>query len=496
MNISNYFFDQAAKNPDKSAIIHGNNSITYGELAAEVKKTAQYIYGKGIRKNDRVLVFIPMGIDLYRIVLAIFSVGATAVFIDEWTDKSALLKACKTAKCKAMITGLKVRFFSMFYHETRSIPIKLLISGRAKNLMDPISVDKDDSALITFTTGSTGLPKAADRSHGFLSLQLEIIGNEMNNSGYDVAMVNLPVVLFSNLAQGISSVIPLYNSIQPDRSDWNAIAAQLNIHKVTQITGSPYFLSGIADHFRKKDQTVSGITKIFTGGGPVFPDQARMLLFVFTSARIKVVYGSTEAEPISLIDAENLLELYTMEQKGLPAGVPHPSLNVKIVRMTEKIEQKMKSDKFEQMKVKEEEIGEILISGSPVLDRYFPAEKNLPTNKVQVNEVLWHRTGDSGYIKNDILYLTGRVQEIIKRENKYYAPFIEELKINAHPFVKNGCIIQSENKIVLFIQLEKGCIISEKLFDFPFDELRIIDEFPRDPRHHTKIDYRALRKLI
>jgi non-ribosomal peptide synthetase component E (peptide arylation enzyme) len=111
-NVTDLFFAHAEKSPARCAIVNGKNRISYGELATQVKQTAAYFQSKGIGKGDRVLVFLPMGIDLYRTVLALFDIGATVVFLDEWVSRERLDVCCRLAKCKAWIGGWKVKILS------------------------------------------------------------------------------------------------------------------------------------------------------------------------------------------------------------------------------------------------------------------------------------------------------------------------------------------------------------------------------------------------
>ncbi|MGL5891956.1 MAG: AMP-binding protein, partial [Bacteroidia bacterium] len=84
MNITRHFFEAAEKHPENPAIIDRDGTVlSFGELAGEVKKAAAYYRSKGIGRGDRVLVFVPMSIPLYRCVLALFHIGAVAVFLDE-----------------------------------------------------------------------------------------------------------------------------------------------------------------------------------------------------------------------------------------------------------------------------------------------------------------------------------------------------------------------------------------------------------------------------
>ncbi|HEY6162332.1 MAG TPA: AMP-binding protein, partial [Bacteroidia bacterium] len=166
-NITDLFFEAAAKYPGKPAIIYKEEAITFSVFAREVDATAAYFIKKGIMQGDRVMIFVPMSIDLYRIVLALFRIGATAVFLDEWVSKARMEECCKVAQCKAFIGGFKARTLALLSSELRKIPIKL---GTKKTNGGPLSekrkVTFSDTALITFTTGSTGIPKAAKRTHG------------------------------------------------------------------------------------------------------------------------------------------------------------------------------------------------------------------------------------------------------------------------------------------------------------------------------------------
>ena len=77
-------FEIAARAPDRVAIIHRGHSVTYAELARRVQARATSLKRHGIGSGDRILVFVPMSIPLYEILLAVFSVGAAAVFMDAW----------------------------------------------------------------------------------------------------------------------------------------------------------------------------------------------------------------------------------------------------------------------------------------------------------------------------------------------------------------------------------------------------------------------------
>ena len=112
-NIVEILFENAQKHQEKLAIIHKKEKITYGELAHGLKDYAQYFLSKGIKKGDNVLVFVPMTIELYKILCAIFYIGATAVFVDAWADKNRLDQA------EEIICGIENRTFEIILSQDR-----------------------------------------------------------------------------------------------------------------------------------------------------------------------------------------------------------------------------------------------------------------------------------------------------------------------------------------------------------------------------------------
>src|SRR3989339_416747 len=102
-NIVELVVENSCKHPSKIAISHNHRSITYKNLIEETKSIGLYLKEKGINKGDKVLIFVPMSIELYKIILAIFYIGATAIFLDAWSSKKRLEQAVNLSDCKAFI---------------------------------------------------------------------------------------------------------------------------------------------------------------------------------------------------------------------------------------------------------------------------------------------------------------------------------------------------------------------------------------------------------
>ncbi|MBD79214.1 MAG: AMP-dependent synthetase [Crocinitomicaceae bacterium] len=496
MNIVNLFLNAAKKYPNHTAIIELDKKISYEELNKQVIQTAAYFKSKGLKKGDRVLVFAPMSINLYRIVLALFYIGATAVFLDEWVSMKRLELCCEIARCRGFIGGFKATAFSWFSAPLRRIPIKLNLTKMEQGLPTMEKVEAETPALITFTTGSTGTPKAALRSHGFLNEQFNALLDEIDPSETDIDMPVLPIVLFVNLGVGCTSVIANFKMTKPNSLNPSKIASQLQKNGVTRITASPFFIKKVAEYSKENKLNFPKLDKVFTGGAPVFPTEAKLYCDAFPKTESKIVYGSTEAEPISSISAK---ELATNKQldKGLPVGIPYHKAQVKIIAIEEGAIVVSSESELDQLELEEGEIGEIIVEGPHVLKQYFNNEEAFRQNKIIVDDKIWHRTGDSGYTQNEELFLTGRCKQLIHSNNEIISPFIIENQVQAIEGIEVGTVIKIKNDVVLVVQSKLAKEkVKELVHGIRHNRISILAKIPMDPRHNSKIDYEKLKTVL
>ncbi|HLP54354.1 MAG TPA: AMP-binding protein [Fluviicola sp.] len=505
-NIIDLFTEAAQRTPDRIAIIEGEKRISFSELDRQITAIAAYFQAKGIRKGDRVLVFVPMSIDLYRIVLALFRMGATAVFLDEWVSRERLDICCKVAQCRAWIGGWKVHFLSFLSKELRSMPVKLGLSYEDSFAFQPVVTAETDTALITFTTGSTGIPKAAKRTHGFLREQFSALIETIQPGENDVDMPVLPIVLMINLGIGCTSVIAPYKSSKPHTLKPELIIDLLKKHNVTRLVASPYFVKRVAERIIDQRLELPYLTKVFTGGAPVFPKEATLYKQAFPDALVEIVYGSTESEPISSIDAVEFTrsdDWSVAQLGGLPVGIPYHGTAVKIIRISDGPIQCNSPEELSEWEQEPQQIGEIIVSGKHVLREYINNEEALLRNKIFIGDECWHRTGDSGFFDgNGRLLLTGRCATLIEHNGLLIATFIVENELQLLEEVEMATLLKINNKMVAIVEFKRGASNNEAFHQklktkLPFlDELRQIRRMPRDPRHHSKVDYGKLKEVL
>ena len=126
-NLVEIFFQAAKQYPENIAIVYKGKQVTYRELNEQVQSSMDYFSKKGIRKGDRILVFVPMSIALYKTVLALFGLGATVVFVDEWSDKSRLRKALQVVDVHAIVAPKKYIWLAYLISPFRNISKKISV---------------------------------------------------------------------------------------------------------------------------------------------------------------------------------------------------------------------------------------------------------------------------------------------------------------------------------------------------------------------------------
>ncbi len=499
-NIVSLFLIASKKTPKKIAIIDKDAQISFAELEQRVIKRAAYLVDKGIQERDKVFVFIPMSIDLYVNVLALFYIGAVAVFIDEWVSLKRLGMCATLTKCKAYIGGgWKLKMLSWFSKPLSAIRLKLDVKGELTKELPMAKVDAEDMTLITFTTGSTGKPKGAVRSHKLLLGQFNALRDLLDENEDVVDMPMLPIVLLLNLAISRTSVIANTSFTKPEAFDAAQVYHQIVAHNIERITCSPYYAKALALHYKNNNVTKL-LQKMLVGGAPVFPSDAKQICTYLCKDAV-VLYGSTEAEPMAHIRMHELVDNHSNLQHGLAVGKIHPNTKLAIVTYKDAV---VEYDYFLENQLPIGVAGEIMVSGDHVLRGYINNAAAVDRNKIySYNNVLWHRTGDAGLVDNKgIVRLLGRCQQVIEHNEVTLYPFIIEAALLEIEGVTIGTLIKTASTVMIIVEVvgNKNDIkvsIETLLHTFNIQDasIRFVSAIPRDPRHHSKIDYAALQKL-
>lgn len=498
-NITSLLDAAAARHPERPALIFGNEKISFADILTQVKQCANLLASRGLKPGERVILMIPMSPELYIAMLAIIRCGAAAVFVDPWIPMRQIVAFSAFAKPSGFIGIPKSHLLRLMSPKLAcikisastgsvilGIPAQFSLNATTKKSTDmkPAPVSLDDSALITFTSGSSGIPKGANRTHGFLIAQYEALCHELDYRDDDIDMPMFPVFALRNLAAGITSVIPEMDFRKVAEVDPVIINWQIQENGVTLVTASPPFIDQLA-----KLETPPVLRKILTGGAPVTAKQLTQWHQAFPFAEIDIIYGSTEAEPVAHLSSHERLK--SEDKEGFCCGNPTSLLKTRVIKIRNG---PVSPEELDILTLPQGETGELLVSGKHVGRDYFNNPEAVRENKIIMPDgTCWHRMGDTGYCDAEgRFFLTGRVHSTIVRNGQLLHAQIVEADVSKQiPVAKRVAALEQNGKLVIIIQGEptKHSIDADKII-FTNKPL------PLDPRHNSKIDYFKLRNLL
>lgn len=456
------FAQAATRYHDRTALIDGDGTAyRFSQVQGLAKTFAARWHADGVRPGDRVLIAMGIGVDLYASLAALWSLGATVVLPEPAMGLAGVKTAVHATRPKFFCAASPYRW------------IKLLIPGlwRTK-LLSPkqqgtadvpeVVVDPESTALISFTSGTTGTPKAIPRSHAFLMAQWKAVAPLLHSRSAEVDLVTFPVFVLINLAEGRTSVLPNWKMSKLAHLDPDALVRWISANGCTRALLPPALCEKLVEA-----QDIGSLHHILTGGGPVFPDIVLSLHKVAEHLEITTVYGSTEAEPIA--------HAQTTEQGyGLLVGHPVDAVQLRIVDT------------------------EIQVAGDHVNTGYLDPTRDAET-KVRDGDTIWHRTGDAGKLdEQGRLWLLGRVGDQVETQNGVQYPFAVETTARMWPGIARVALLEIEKEPVLVIEGEATQIDTWRgnAKALGIKDVRHIGKIPLDKRHHSKVDRNALRAAL
>jgi acyl-CoA synthetase (AMP-forming)/AMP-acid ligase II len=517
VNIAHLLARAVSAHPHRPALIFSRPTrvITFRELDDRASRLAGGLHALGLHGGDRAIVLAPISPYLYAGLIALFRLGAAAVFLDPQAGRTQLDRAAALTDAKALIGSRRALWLRWLSPALRRIPVRLRAEGGGANTLSYLArvsqprpqiveVEPETPALITFTGGSTDScgPRGVLRTHRLLNAQHAAIARALPVHPGDVDMPAFPIVTLHNLAAGITSVIPDFPFRRPEAVQPEWVLRQINPFGVTTASGSPAYWRPIAEHCLSRSLTLP-LRRILTGGAPVAPALIERLSRIAPRAEILSVYGSTEAEPVALMPAHEILSetaALTANGTGIPLGHPVSEICVKV--LNERGEEQPAG-----------ECGEIWVTGEHVARAYFANPQAEAANKrVGAEGRLWHRMGDMGY--KDVrgrMWLSGRVNTVILRAGRAVYPVPVEAAIEPLPFVRRAALVGLPDaalgeRAVLVIEFARRTpcpadwqarlrtICAEQ--GWPVDDVRAIPRLPVDARHNARIDYRKLKQWL
>ncbi|MDW3648181.1 MAG: AMP-binding protein [Bacteroidia bacterium] len=499
-NIIGLFLDCAEKNPEQIALIDKNGrAYSYQELRTQVESRAAYLYKHGLRSGDEVLICCGQDIDLIRNVLALFYLGAIAVYPGDWTQRTYLEKCCQAQACKAMIAAPKARLMAYFSKPLRKIPLKMEAHSPNYHSIFPLAkVQEEQNALISFVQKEDQI-LALKRSHKDLHTLFQSLLEIQDPQAWEIAAHNSLESLLSYLSMGATSVMLDFKRKVLQKQEVEKLFQVLSLYKINRLNCDPAMLRALSDYLIVEVEDLADLQKVYIQG-PAFPIQDAHL---FTEAlpRTEITYAYTAAQmpPLTTAGIRDILH-FSKRDQGCYLGQKLGGVNIKLLDIVDKEVRKLNYQEFSRLLVPSGEIGEVLLKIDPIVQEKNP-ELYTKEEVLQVEGDLWYKSGDTARFKSGRLYYTGKKESLMEYKLKVLSPFMYEHYLQEINSIAQATLLELDGKLSIIIEARKENLqekIGEELkhISLHFDQVIFVRKIPMLKEGSSGIDYTALKNML
>lgn len=470
---------------------------SFRELHREVESRERCLIERGLCPGQRILLFAPPSYELLLLMLAAMRLGISLLYADVQTGLRRGGAALKSAPADVVAVNRGTFFLRLLFPKLLQIPLLLRIDfseerrgrkvrkggraaakdgisggrqrreeGESFALLGPAGPSEDTEALLTMTTGSTGSAKTVIRTHGELLRQLRLTMENQGESGGECVLVSSFMYCFSNLLMGNAVALPELHLGIPLWSYWERRLRHFSSLPIRSLMTTPDFCL----HFKN---AFPGLRELYIGGAILNIREAERILANYPGVRISYIYGATECNLIARTELSDYVRI--LRERGescLGGAVSGVSIRI--------------------------EGGEILVKSDALL-RGSLAKGG---REEREREGSWHRSGDLGELREGKLYYLGRRDVyLVKKGRRVPSGPLEQRLLLRFPTLSKAACFYSGGKNRLFYEECGGKTEREQIREFLREEgilenteLCRIGRIPRDRKHHSKTDYRALKK--
>ncbi len=512
-NLASLLEDTTAAQPDRDAIVLGETRLTYAQVNGAANQVANLLASRGIQKGDKVALSCP-NLPYFSIVyFGILKAGATVVPLNvllkgrevayHLADSDAKAYFCFQGTPELAIgaeghagfveTDACTDFFMITADPMAASPIEgtetmVQAMGQQPGTFDTVVTDEDDTAVILYTSGTTGQPKGAELRHRNMR-DNALAGADLFGASKDRPDTYLCVLpLFHSFGQTViqnggfafgGTVVML-----PRFEAGPALELMLK-HKVTFFAGVPTMYWGLLGAL-EEGVDVSALAenlRVAAAGGSALPVEVHKNFQKKFGVSILEGYGLSETSPVASFSP------YGEEPRVGSIGKPIPGVEMKL----------LKPDSWDEIDGSDPDaVGEIAIKGHNIMKGYY----NRPDATAESIQDGWFRSGDLGRKDEDgWYYIVDRSKDMIIRGGyNVYPREIEEVLLT-HPAVSLAAVIgvpheSHGEEIKAVVILEKDASVTEEELVAWGKEQMASYKYPRQVQIVTDLPMTATGKIL
>jgi long-chain acyl-CoA synthetase len=448
LNLAILLEDSAREVPERTAIVFEETKLSYAALNAAANQVANILTLAGIQKGDTIALSC-QNVPYFPIVYyGILKAGAVVIPLNVLLKPREIAYHLRDAEAKAYfclegtpelpigemgftafqeVDSCK-HFFLMTANPTAPSPIEGaqtlgLLMQNQPTTFETVETDPDDTAIILYTSGTTGQPKGAELSHLNMVLNARLSENMYPKMDHDVHLITLP--LFHSFGQSVQMNAGLYNRatlVLLPRFTPDDTFRLMEREGVTIFAGVPTMYWALLHHpgESKYDlQKIANNLRFCVSGGAAMPVEVMRAFEAKFNVTILEGYGLSETSPVATFNR--------LDRPTKPGSIGLPVWGVSVRNVDQ-----------DDNDVGINELGEIIIRGHNVMKGYYKR----PEATAEAFRNGWFHTGDIGRRDEEgYFYIVDRVKDMIIRGGfNVYPREIEEV-LMTHPAVSMAAVV-------------------------------------------------------
>jgi fatty-acyl-CoA synthase len=393
------------KSEGRPALVDGDRTVTYDELAERVDRLANALADRGVGAGDRVAYLGENHPAFLETLFAAGTLGAVFVPLNTRLAPPELAYALTDCGAVVLVHSAELAEAATVASAGTAVTHRIVVGDGADGAealdgalaaASPEHVDStvglDDPAMILYTSGTTGRPKGALLTHGNITWNCLNVLVDYDVTSDAVALMISPMFHVASLTMGVlPTLLKGATVVLEARFDPGRVLALIEQHRVTSMSGVPTTYQMLSEHPAWAGADLSSLRTLTCGGSAVplrVIDAYERRGLAFTGG-----YGMTETAP----GATSLQPRYSRSKAG-SAGLPHFFTDVRIADPLGTV-------------LPAGGAGEIQVQGPNVVPGYW--QRPDATAESFADDV-WFRSGDIGHVDADgFLYISDRLKDMI-----------------------------------------------------------------------------------
>ncbi|GAE32620.1 non-ribosomal peptide synthetase [Halalkalibacter hemicellulosilyticus] len=401
-NIMSIFEEMVAKNPDKKAIVYGDQTLTYRELLKKVNSLARTLREKGINRDHKVAIIAERSIEMIIGIFSVLKAGGAYIPINPNYPKTRVNYFLEDSQANLVL--LQSKYKDRLSNDKYNT---LLLDDKSNYSTDESSLSnintKNDLAYIIYTSGSTGKPKGVMVEHRNLIHILNVLQEKYPIEDSDCYLFKTPYTFDVSISELFGWILGRGHLVilEPDlEKDPDRLVKVLDDSNITHVNFVPALLNTFTQQLEENNNKGFKSLKYLMVAGEEFPKKvAQRLRGILKEVCLENLYGPTECT----VYATNYTVTGDRIYSSIPIGTPLPNVQVYVVD---------EHLNHQPIGVK----GELCIAGRGVTRGYLNREE---LNKQHFVHCPWqpemkmYRTGDLVILRED-----GQIEYLGRKDNQ------------------------------------------------------------------------------